>query len=143
MAVRAKEFRYDVKLEEGGRMLADGAAPLEAPDEWSGDHFVVAGLLECSLESLRYHARRAGIESSGRGDGHARVTLRESDERYAIVEIEVRLEVALEPDPGEDGASELLMKAERDCFVGASLTVTPRYEWRVNGRELSARAAPS
>jgi len=28
---------------------------------------------------------------------------------------------------------ELLARAQRDCFVGASLTARPRYEWRVNG----------
>jgi hypothetical protein len=31
---------------------------------------------------------------------------------------------------------ELLARAERDCFVGASLTVKPRYSWTVNGEEL-------
>ena len=32
----------------------------------------------------------------------------------------------------------LLEKAERDCFVGASLTARPRYTWLVNGREVAA-----
>ena len=27
--------------------------------------------------------------------------------------------------------AELLAKAERDCFIGASLTVTPAHTWRV------------
>jgi hypothetical protein len=27
----------------------------------------------------------------------------------------------------------LLDSAEWGCFIGASLTVKPRYEWRVNG----------
>ena len=26
---------------------------------------------------------------------------------------------------------QLLMKAERDCFIGASLTATPTYHWHV------------
>ena len=71
------------------------------------------------------------------------MTKRETDGRYALVEISATLEVALEPDPGDDVIGELLAKAERDCFVGASLTVTPAYRWTVNGRTLSARAAPS
>jgi len=29
---------------------------------------------------------------------------------------------------------ELVAKAERDCFVGASLTVKPEYRWLVNGQ---------
>ena len=143
MAVRAKEFTYDVRLGDGGVMLADGEGAIDAPAAWKPDHFLVAALLTCSLESLRYHAERAGLEASGRGDGRALVTKREADERYAVVEIAVSYEIALEPDPGEEGTAELLFKAERDCFVGASLTVDPEYRWSVNGRAVSARAAPS
>jgi len=140
--VAAKEFTYEVRLEDGGAMLADGSGPIEAPEAWRPDHFLVAALLTCTLESLRYHVERAGLEASGRGEGHALVTKREADERYAVVEVVVSYELALEPDPGGEVA-ELLMKAERDCFVGASLTVEPEYRWNVNGRVVSARAAPS
>jgi organic hydroperoxide reductase OsmC/OhrA len=143
VSVRAKEFRYDASIEDGGRMFADGTAPLEPGAAWTADHLLVAALLRCSLESLSYHAARAGLESSGRGDGFARVTKRESDGRFAIVEVEARLDVALEPDPGDDRTRELLLKAERDCFVGASLTAQPRYAWRVNGRDVAASSAPS
>ncbi len=98
--VRAKEFHYDVTVEEGGRMVADGTSPLESADDWKPDHYLVAALLRCSLESLEYHAKRGGLESSGRASGHALVTKRESDDRYALVEISASLEVAVEPDPG-------------------------------------------
>jgi organic hydroperoxide reductase OsmC/OhrA len=138
VAVRAKEFRYKASIDEGGRMLADGSSPLEPGAAWTADHLVVAAVLRCSLESLEYHASRAGLETSGRGDGFARVTRRESDGRFAIVELEAHLEVVLEPDPGDERTRELLAKAERDCFVGASLTVSPRYGWRINGREVTA-----
>ena len=136
-------MHYEVSLEDGGRMLAEGGAPIDPPDEWTGDHLVLAALLHCSLASLDYHARRAGRGSSGRGRAEATVTKRESDGRYAIVELDAELEVAVEPDAEDAELQALLAKAERDCFVGASLTVSPRYRWRVNGRELSARAAPS
>jgi organic hydroperoxide reductase OsmC/OhrA len=143
MAVKAKEFSYEVTLEDGGRLLADGGSPVELPEEWTGDHLVLAGLVDCSLVSLAYHAQRAGRQASGRGTAHAKVTKRESDGRYAIVELTAQLEVAVEPDADDDVLAELLEKAERDCFVGASLTVKPTYRWTVNGRVLSARAAPS
>ena len=71
------------------------------------------------------------------------VTKRESDERYGLVEISAALEVAVEPDPGDDALADLLAKAERDCFVGASLTKAPDYTWTVNGRAVRPRAAPS
>jgi organic hydroperoxide reductase OsmC/OhrA len=141
--VEAREFTYDVRLEDGGAMLADGEGTIEAPEAWKPDHFLVAALLTCALKSLRYHAERAGLEASGRGEARALVTKREADERYAVVEIAAAYEIALEPDPGDEGTAELLFKAERDCFVGASLTVEPEYRWNVNGRAVSARAAPS
>ncbi len=62
------------------------------------------------------------------------MTRRESDGRYAIVEAELELAVELEPQPGGEQLAELLAKAERDCFVGASLRVEPAYRWTVNGR---------
>ena len=137
-----KEFRYQVTLEDGGRMLAEGEDALEPPAAWRPDHLLVAALLRCSLQSLAYHAKRAGISSSGRGEGRATVTKRREDGRYAVVELTAELEAALEPDPGERAASELLAKAERDCFVGASLSVGPVYEWTVNGRRVTP-AEPS
>ncbi|HJV29234.1 MAG TPA: OsmC family protein [Gaiellaceae bacterium] len=143
MAVQVKEFTYDVRLEDGGVMLADGEGAIDAPPVWKPDHFLVAALLTCALESLRYHAERAGLEVSGRGEGRALVTKRETDDRYAVVEIAASYEIALEPDPGDDRTAELVFKAERDCFVGASLTAEPDYRWKVNGRAVSARAAPS
>ena len=138
-----KEFIYDVRLEDGGVMLAGGQGAIDAPAAWKPDHFLVAALLRCTLQSLRYHADRAGLEASGRGEGQAVVTKRAADERYAVVAIVVSYELALAPDPGDEGVAALLAKAERDCFVGASLTVEPEYRWNVNGRTISAPAAPS
>ena len=143
MGVQAKEFTYDVLLEDGGAMLADGAGAIDAPEAWKPDHFLVAALLRCTLQALRYHAERAGLEASGRGEGRALVTKRAADERYALVEIVASYDIAIAPDPGDEGAAELVFKAERDCFVGASLTVEPEYRWNLNGRIVSARAAPS
>jgi uncharacterized OsmC-like protein len=141
--VRAKEFHYDVTLDDDGRMVADESAPLEHADGWKPDHYLLAALLRCTLEALEYHADRAGLRSSGRASGHAMVTKRESDGRYGLVEVSAALEVAIEPDPGDDAVADLLARAERDCFVGASLTKEPDYAWTVNGRVVSARAAPS
>jgi hypothetical protein len=46
-----------------------------------------------------------------------------------VVEIDVNLDVRLSPQPGETELAELLAKAERDCFIGASLTAKPTYRW--------------
>ena len=71
---------------------------------------------------------------SGSTDARAEVTQRETDGRYAFVRIKVDADVTLDPKP--QSVRELVAKAERDCFVGASLTAKPRYHWIVNGEEL-------
>jgi organic hydroperoxide reductase OsmC/OhrA len=135
VAVTVKRLQYAVELDRTGRMAAEGGPPLELGRGWSAEHLVLAGLTRCSLTSLRYHAKRCGIEVAASGSASGVVTKRAEDGRYAFVEIECRLDVELEPElPGEE-LTALLAKAERDCFVGASLTVKPRYRWRVNGED--------
>ena len=136
MAIRAKRFEYEVALAPDGSLTADGAARVELDERWAADHVLLASLLRCILTSLRYHADRAGVEvASAQALANGAVTKRETDGRYALVEVECRLDVALVPAPAEPG--ELLARAERDCFVGASLTVTPQYTWVVNGASVS------
>jgi uncharacterized OsmC-like protein len=133
VAAKAKEFRYGVELDRAGRVAADGQAPLDLDPAWTPEHFVLAGLVRCTLQSLRHHAERAGIDFVASATANARVTKRDDDERYAFVEIAVDIELEIEPLPEDLRA--LLDKAERDCFVGASLRPSPRYRWRVNGAD--------
>ena len=49
----------------------------------------------------------------------------------------VDLDVSVAPAPDADELRALIEKGERDCFVGASLTVKPHYHWTVNGEDLS------
>ena len=131
---KPKRFEYAVAVDSAGALRADAGPPIEPGEEWSPDHLLLAGLVTCVLTSLEYHAGRAGIENAGSGSARGVVTQREEDGRYAFVDIEAELDVALTPQPSGDELDELLAKAERDCFVGASLTVTPRYRWTVGGR---------
>ncbi len=108
---------------------------LELGADWKPEHLVLAALVRCTLESLRFHASRAGIDFVAGASAAGTVTRRDEDERCAFVEISVELELELEPQP--DDVAELLSKAERDCFVGASLTTKPAYRWRVNGAAVS------
>ena len=112
------------------RVSADGDAELEFGAEWKPEHLVLAGLVRCTLESLRFHASRVGVDFVASASASATVTRRDADERYAFAEISADFELELDPQP--DDLAELLAKAERDCFVGASLVVKPRYEWRVS-----------
>jgi organic hydroperoxide reductase OsmC/OhrA len=130
MSVAAKTLEYAVELDEGGHFTVPGGGRLVTPEGWSADHLLLAALVRCSIDSFAYHARRAGHTVSGTGSAHGTVTKTEDDGRYRFVAIGVRLDVQLTPrvsDPGE-----LITKAERDCFVGASLSVTPEYAWHVS-----------
>jgi organic hydroperoxide reductase OsmC/OhrA len=130
VAARAKVFEYAVEVDRGNRMTIPGGAQIAPAEGWSPDHLLLAALIRCSIDSLTYHARRAGHAVIASGEARGTVTKRETDGRYAFVEIDVRIDAQLTPRaPVTDG---LVALAERDCFVGASLTVKPEYEWHVS-----------
>jgi uncharacterized OsmC-like protein len=105
-------------------------------DAWKPEHLVLAGLARCTLTSLEYHAKRVGVTVTATTDAHGSVTRRDEDGRFAFVEISVIFDVSLEPRLDGDALRDLIASAERDCFVGASLTAKPNYTWRVDGEEL-------
>ena len=127
---KAKVLEYAVEVDRGGRMTIPGGAQIEPAEGWSPDHLLLAALVRCSIDSLAYHARRAGHDVTARGEAFGKVTKRERDGRYALVEIHVSVHAQLSPRATD--ATELTAKAERDCFVGASLTVEPVYTWHVS-----------
>ncbi len=124
-----KTFHYAVELDRGGRLSVAGGASIEQLEGWSPDHLLLAALTRCSIESLGYHARRAGHELQASGFAEGTVTRRHGDGRYAFVEINCRIDAQLTPRTNE--VDDLLAKAERDCFVSASLTIEPTFEWRI------------
>jgi organic hydroperoxide reductase OsmC/OhrA len=103
--------------------------------EWWAEHLVLAGLVRCTLASMDYSARRAGLDATGAGSAHGTVTKRE-DGLYAFVAIETTLEVEIAPAPEPASLRELVGKAEHGCFVSNSLTARPRHRWIVNGQEV-------
>jgi uncharacterized OsmC-like protein len=135
VATRAKTFSYAISVDrEGAAKSERGGSPIPADQAWTPEHLVLAGLARCTLKSLRHHARREGITATGGADASGEVAQRDTDGRYAFVRIKVELDVRLDPTPRS--VRELVSRAERDCFVGASLTAKPRYRWTVNGEEL-------
>jgi organic hydroperoxide reductase OsmC/OhrA len=135
---RPRVLEFDVTVDRAGDAhSALGGTPLPREVEWWAEHLVLAGLVRCTLASLDYSARRAGLNSKGIGRAHGTVTKRESDGLYAFVEITTTLEVDLAPVPDDRTLRELLTYAERGCFVSNSLSAKPHHRWIVNGREIS------
>jgi organic hydroperoxide reductase OsmC/OhrA len=121
----AKRLEYSVSERTG--------TPASAEPDWTAEHLLLAGLARCSLSSLEYYAKRVNVEVSGSADADGVVTRRDSDGRFAFIETRVALDVEVQPPLPGDDLSKLLDSAEYGCFIGASLTATPSYEWRVNG----------
>lgn len=135
MSTRAKTFSYAVSLDRDWTARSDeGGSDLPNEEAWSPEHLVLTGLARCVLTSLRYHARRIGVETTAGAEASGEVTQRVDDGRYAFARLRVEVDVVLDPVP--ENVRELVSKAERDCFVAASLTVKPGYRWTVNGEEL-------
>jgi organic hydroperoxide reductase OsmC/OhrA len=129
-----KSFDYAVSLDETWDARSDrGGGVLAGSDEasWTPEHLLLAALARCTLTSLRYHCVRAGVTLTSSARAHGTVTRRDTDGRFAFVDVAFAGDIFFEPKPDEAAITQLLAKAERDCFVGASLTVTPSYTWQV------------
>jgi organic hydroperoxide reductase OsmC/OhrA len=130
VATRAKVLEYAVEVDGAGRMTIPGGGQFVPPEGWSADHLLLAALVRCSIDSLAYHARRVGHEVTASGEAQGTITKSGEDGRYRFVGIDVRISAQLTPRTNE--ADDLVVKAERDCFIGASLTLKPEYQWHVS-----------
>ena len=138
MPTRPRVLEFDVTVDRAGDARSTlGGSPLPREAEWWAEHLVLAGLVRCTLASMSYAARRAGLNSVGTGNAHGVVTRRESDGLYAFVDVETTLEVSLAPAPDPSILADLVAKAEHGCFVSNSLTAKPRHRWIVNGQDVS------
>lgn len=135
---RARILEFAVDLDDAWTAVSDrDGDPLpDGGETWTPEHLLLVALARCAMTSLRHHARRAGsaLTASARAEGT--VTRRETDGRFAFVEIGLDLTASLDPAPADDVLPQILAKAERDCFVGASLSVTPTYRFTVDGKEI-------
>jgi organic hydroperoxide reductase OsmC/OhrA len=123
-----KRLEYSVSERSG--------TPASAEPDWTAEHLLLAGLARCILSSLEYSAKRANVEVSGSADADGVVTRRDSDGLFAFVETHVELDVEFKPPLEGEKLTDLIDLAERGCFIGASLTARPTYEWRVNGEQV-------
>lgn len=120
-----KRLEYSVSERSG--------TPAHAEPDWTAEHLLLAGLARCTLSSLEYYGKRANVAVSGTANADGVVTRRDADRRFAFVETHLALDVEVEPALDGEELAKLLDSAEWGCFIGASLTAKPTYEWRVNG----------
>jgi organic hydroperoxide reductase OsmC/OhrA len=130
MGTTAKVLEYAVEVDNGGRMTIPGGGQFVPPEGWSADHLLLAALVRCSIDSFAYHARRVGHEVTASGEAQGTITKSGEDGRYRFVRIDVRINAQL--TPRATAVDDLVAKAERDCFIGASLTLKPEYVWHVS-----------
>ena len=133
---RRKRKEYAVALDTGDRVSTERGEPARFGDDWTPEHLVLAALARCVVTSLHHQLRRDGLQGAASAEATGAVFERE-DGSWGFVEVACTVDVEL-PDPPEDAAlADLLRRAERGCFVGASLDPRPRYAWRLNGADVS------
>lgn len=137
MAATARVLEFDVTVDRGRAARSGlGGSPIPAEEAWSSEHLVLAGLVRCTLASLDYSARQAGLAVAASGSAHGIVTKRD-DGLYAFIAIESRFELALDPATDSEAVHELVAMAEKGCFVGNSLVARPTYHWTVNEEKVT------
>jgi organic hydroperoxide reductase OsmC/OhrA len=134
---RILEFDVSVDDDRSSRSALGGTA-IAREEAWWPEHLVLAALVRCTLASMDYSARKAGLDVVGSGRAHGTVTKRAADGLYAFVDIRSELEIELDPMPVREIVADLVEKAERGCFVSNSLTTAPRHHWTVNGEEVGS-----
>ena len=138
MATRPRVHEFDVTVDRDRvARSALGGSPLPREAEWWAEHYVLAGLVRCTLASMDYAARRAGSNVDRLGN-----RARRRDEARGGRALRVRRDrgdvrrAARSGSRAGERSTELLGRAEAGCFVGNSLTAKTRYHWIVNGEEV-------
>ena len=142
MGVSAKRVRVRVLSTDGGVLIAEGEGAIDPPEVWKADHLLSRRSRAAQCRACATTQNAPASTCSERGDGRA-------SSRSARTTDATPSSRSSRPTRSSSSRTRATsqrlnrLKAERDCFVGASLTVEPEYRWRVNGRAVSARAAPS
>lgn len=133
MSVPRPPLEYAVTMDRDTRLAIPDGTVLDAGEDWTPEHLLLAAVARCAVASLAFHAARTGATATASVRADAHVARRYADGRHAMTAPELVLDATIDPAPGAGDLERLLARAERDCFVGASLAAGPRYRWTVNG----------
>ena len=140
-----KSFQYDVAVAWDGRRASTLTTPGRPPiasgppadfpegeeERWSPEHLLLAGLASCTMISFLAHADHKGVDVVDySAEIGGTVMRRVEDGRYAFVHIHQRPCVTVAAGQSEQ-ARELIGKAERDCFISASVSAEIQNDWEI------------
>jgi len=140
-----KQFRYSasaqfhqnertfVSIEQGVPRIIDFSAPPEfggEPGIWTPEHFLLAAVSSCFVETFKAIARASKLEFQGievRVDG-----LIEKDEGgLRFTRISIRPSLIIYQDESHELAERVLSKTERSCLVVRSLSSQVELEAKI------------
>lgn len=127
-------------MDRDSRLAIPGGPVLDAGEDWTPEHLLLAAVARCAVASFAFHAARAGATGSASVRADAHVARRDADGRHAVTAPELVLDATIDPAPEAGDLERLLATAERDCFIGASPAAGPRDRWTVNGVTQAPRA---
>ncbi len=137
------QFEYAVSVERDGRAVAEDGAPAPRDLTWTPEHLLLESLVRCSIQSLSFHADRAGVTVDASGAAQGVVERPKGEQRMRVAEASCDIDVSLDPVPDASTVEQLLADAEHDCFVGATLKPSITYRWTVNGEAREPAGLPS
>jgi organic hydroperoxide reductase OsmC/OhrA len=135
MNVRPKLRHYAITVEGDGTPKQEEGGALTWSLLWTPEHLLLAALARCTVLALDYHARRESLDVAATAAASGVVGPRD-DGSWGFLEIDCEIDATLSPQPPVDRFQALAARAQRGCFVGQSLTATPRYRWTINGEAL-------
>jgi organic hydroperoxide reductase OsmC/OhrA len=101
--------------------------------DWSPEHLFLASVQSCTMLSFLAHcAHRAIGVRAYRSSAHGEVSRGEDGGRYAFQRVMMSVMARVE-DGRVDDARALTDRAERDCFISASITAEVDTDWRIIG----------
>ncbi len=126
-------LEYAVTMDRDSRLVIPGGPALDAGEDWTPESPAAGRRGALRGRKLAFHAARAGATASATVRADAHVARRDADGRHAVTAPELVLDATIDPAPEARDLGRLLARAERDCFIGASLAAGPRYRWTING----------
>jgi len=125
--------RSFVALEQGVPRLIHFSAPPEfggEPGVWTPEHFLLAAVASCFIETFKAVARASKLEFQGIEVGVDGLLEKEAG-GLRFTKITIRPSIIIYDDAAQELALRVLSKSERNCLVVRSLSSTIELESKI------------